>query len=228
MQTTLRRTPLLALVAALLALAASPAGAASDKALAAQGVIVAKDVPSSWSSEPADDSGDKELEREAAKIPECRTYLAVRKANKKAANAESRTFSDGSNELSNEVWVYPSVAKAKKVFKDMSSSTIAECFSTLFEDVFGADSASIRQTIGIEGLAGDETLAYSGPVQVTNPDGTVDRLLLANFGVRAGRSILSFTVAGPPDAQGNYASTFVGPAEDAINDAVKRMQSALG
>lgn len=227
MQTILRRTPLLMLVAALTILAASPAGAASDKALAKKGVIVASDVPSSWSSEPSDDSDDKELERAAAKIPDCRTYLAVRNANKKVAHAESRNFSDGSNELSNEVWVYPTVAQAKKVFKDMSASTVAGCFSTLFEKVLGADRALISQTTALQGLAGDETIGYGGVVQVTNPDRTVEQVVVANFGVRVGRSILSFAVSGPPDAQGNFAASFAGPAEEAINDAVARMDSAL-
>ncbi len=92
--------------------ASVPAGAASDRTVARAGTLVAKDVPSAWTSKPPDNSGEQALKKAAAGIPTCREYLAVRKSTDTATNAESRTFTDGANELSNEVWVFPNAAKA--------------------------------------------------------------------------------------------------------------------
>lgn len=234
----LRRAAIAVLALALIAVVAAPAGAASkkDSKLAKQGVLVAKDVPASWTSSPSDNSSGPELERAAADIPDCETYLAVRKANKTAANAESRTFTDGTTELSNEVWVFPTAAKAKKVFADMQSSTIAPCFTELFQSLFEAQLAtnpqvasvdvSISQSNDLPGLEGDATVGYGGPGVVRNTDGTTERFLMANFAVRSGRAVLSFAVFGPPDANGGFQPSFISPGEDAINGAVLRIQKA--
>lgn len=219
--------------AALVVSTAMPAGAASDRTVARAGVIVKQDVPSAWTSRPPDNSGDKALAKAAAGIPTCREYLAVRKSTDAATNAESRTFTDGANELSNKVWVFPNAAKAKKTFASMESSTVAGCFTTLFQSVLEATlgkdpsvsdvQVSVDQETNLAGLAGDEKVAYGGPVLVTNTDGTVDTILLANFLVRSGRSILSFSVLGPADPQGNFATTFSDPAQEAIDDAISRL-----
>lgn len=219
--------------AALVVSTAVPAGAASDRTVARAGTLVAKDVPSAWTSKPPDNSGEQALKKAAAGIPTCREYLAVRKSTDTATNAESRTFTDGANELSNEVWVFPNAAKAKKTFASMESSTVAGCFTTLFQTVLEAElgkdpsvsdvEVSVDQETNLAGLAGDEKVAYGGPVLVTNTNGTVETILLANFLVRSGRSILSFSVFGPADPQGNFASTFTDPAQDAINDAIERL-----
>jgi hypothetical protein len=237
MHTTLRRSTVLAFTIGLTALVAAPAGAApKDSKLAQRGVLVASDMPSSWTSGPPENSSDAQIERAAAAIPDCTTYLAVRKANKSATHAESRTYSDGTTELSNEVWVFPSIGKAKKVFADMESSTIAPCLTTLFQQLLEADLADdpsvasvtvdIDQSNNLSGLEGDDTVAYGGPATALGTDGSSDRFLMANFAVRSGRAILSFSVFGPPTANGSFQPEFIGPGEDAINGAVLRIQRA--
>jgi hypothetical protein len=231
----------LAFVSALavaVALAAAPASAApsSDTKTAKAGVIVTGDVPSSWQSTPADDSSDKELERAARKIPDCKGYLAVRKTLDQAANAKSRDFAAGDESLSNEVWVFPSTTKAKKAFAAMSDRSIEDCLTTLFQDQFERLTSSdptvrelrvvIAQTTDLPAV-GDDIVGYGGGAEMGLANGTFQRLPVSNAVVRVGRSIISYTFSGGPTATGAYTQSFLDGIDRALEATVSRMKDAL-
>lgn len=238
MSCILRRLVLVSALIAAMVLVATPAGAASppDKKLAAQGAIVADDLPASWQSTPADDSSDKKLEKSAKKIAACKDYLAVRKTLDQAPSAKSRDFATGGESLSNEVWVFTSASKAKKAFAQMSDDSVEDCLTTLFQDQFESLIAGDATVDGVQARivqttelpnVGDDIVGYVGGAEVTLADGTVQRLPLSNAVVRVGRSILSYTFSGGPTATGAYTQPFLSGVDSALGATVNRMRDAL-
>lgn len=223
--------------AATLAFGAATAGAASssDKKTAKKGVILTKDVPASWESSPPDNSTDDELERAAAQIPGCETYVVVRKTLGDTPKAESRSFATGSEEVSNEVWVFANTKKAKQTFALMSDDTVAPCLTMLFQNFYegrvtdpsvAAIDVVIQQESDV-GSVGDDIIGYGGGAQVTTTDGTVQRVPVSNAIVRVGRSILSYTFSGGPTETGVYTPAFVDGVENALIVTVDRIDKKL-
>lgn len=219
----------------------APVGAASDKALARTGVIVAKDLPSSWESTPADPDADQNLESLAAGFPECADYLDSRAQMKQATNATSRDFAspDGGN-VSNETWVFPRTAQARRAFSAMGGSTIPGCLTSLFQTAIRQQLDANPSTAGKVASAtttirpitslpsgGDDQLGYAGIVSVTLTDGTAEQVFIAYFGIRTARGILGYTVAAATDTSGTLNRSFSKPTEKAINTSAKRMETAL-
>ena len=238
MSPTSRRLVVAPALLALCALVATPAGASSssDKKAAKAGVIVAADVPSSWQSSPADSSSDKEIEKAAKKISDCKEYLAVRKTLDKAPKAKSRDYATGDESLSNEVWVFSSASKATKAFDGMSATSNEDCLTVLFQDQFEAlaardpsvDTVDVRivQTSDLPSV-GDDIVGYAGGAEVTLTDGSVQRLPVSNAIVRVGRSILSYTFSGGPTPSGSYSTAFLNVVDEALDTTVSRMEDAL-
>jgi hypothetical protein len=221
-------------VLAFVALAAAPAGAATDKQTARKGVIVASDLPSTWTSTP-DESNDAELDKVAAGIPDCEDYLAVRKITKRTPNVDSRDFSLGDQDLSNEVWVFGSTFSAKRVLTDMGAPTIDDCFTAVFRKAVEADIAAdprsaaqvrsvrvqVTQSSDVPDV-GNDVVGYEGGVEVTLVNGTVQTLLVGNLLVRVGRAILSYSLSAPTTSSG-YRTAF----DSALAATVARMKKAL-
>lgn len=236
---TKRRTWVVLGLAVVLALSlAAPAGAASDKRIAGEGVIQDGDVPSSWTSEPSDDSDDKEVAKAARKVPDCRMYLKARATLDRVRHAESDDFNLGEESLSNEVWVFPSVGKARSTFASMSESSVADCFAKVFDTLFkrrfrsDPDIRNLRTAIdqvprGQLGSIGDDVTGYAGGVEVQLSDGSAVRLLLSNVVIRIGRSITSYSFSSAPSATGDYTSEFLGGVDGAVAATVGRLESAL-
>lgn len=231
----------LPMAVASLAVAAAPAGAASsDKKIAKSGLIVAKDVPSSWESTPADPDSDEQVEQLAAQFPECVDYLDSRQQLDKALNASSRQFSsrDG-DELSNETWVFEKTAAARAAFDAIGAPTNASCLTLLFQEAFeqqiAADPETAAQVTGIRTFVnptsslpsnGDDQLGYVGTVNFAMTDGSTQQLLLAYFAVRTGRGIVGYTVTAS-SVDGSFASAFATASEKAIDVTATRMEKAL-
>jgi len=216
--------------------AIAPAGAASkDAQLAEEGVIVASDVPATWDSTPPDDSGDKALDKIAKSISGCKAYLAAKKTNDKAPNAESRDFTSGDEDLSNKVWVFPTEKAAKKAFAGMADETNADCIQDVFEEALdqqlGSDPSiadvrvAIVQTDDLPSL-GDDIIGYTGGAEFTATDGSTERLLLVNVIIRVGRSLISYSISGPPAASG-FSTSFNAAIDSAIGATITRMEDAL-
>src|SRR5262245_31872316 len=80
---------------------------ADDEAIAATGVLIASDFPSSWSQGPRDHSDDDHTDAVAAKIASCRQFIAFSKSNHKNPRAESDDFTQGDSSMSNAVNMFP-------------------------------------------------------------------------------------------------------------------------
>lgn len=154
---TIRHLAAVTLTATALTLGATvaPVGAASsDEQIAKAGVVVAKDVPSSWKSTPADPDSGKAIEALAAGFPECVDYLDSRSQLKAGANAESRQFTSPKDEdFSNETWAFARTSTARSAFEAMGASTNAACLTLLFQKAFeqqiAADPTSAARVAGV-------------------------------------------------------------------------------
>lgn len=231
---------LLLVVVVIGAVAAVPAGAASDRKLAKTGLIVAKDLPRSWESAPADpDSGDA-IEQLAAGYPECVDYLDSRQQLDEAANADSRQFSSAEgDDLSNETWVFATTRAARSAFEAMAAPSNASCLTLLFQAAFeqqiADDPETAAQVSGVSALInptssvpsnGDDQLGFVGTVDLTLTDGSTERLLVAYFAIRTGRGIAGYTITASA-VDGVFRDSFVEPAEGAIDASATRLEKAL-
>lgn len=218
-------------------LVAGPATAAtSDAQIAKAGVIVASDLPTTWTSSPPDNSGNKQVEKIAAKVPSCKQYLAFSKANKGTTNAESRDFSLGDDDLSNKAFVYKSNAAASKAMKAIGATNVADCLTTVFQKVLDAQiasdpasartvksaTASIEPVTALTGV-GDDAVGYAGGLDIQLTDGTAQQLLLGVLAVRNGRALTTFSFSAPPTD-----SAFTTVLDNAINASLTRTQDVLG
>jgi len=219
-----------------IALAAGPAAAAkSDTQIAKAGVLVASDLPNTWTSSPPDNSGSKQVEKIAAKVPSCKEYLAFSKANKGNTNAESRDFSLGDDDLSNKAFVYKSNAAAQKAMQAIGASDVADCLTQVFQKVLDRQiasspksaktvksaTASIAPVSDLTGV-GDDAVGYAGGLDIQLTDGTDQQLLVGVLAVRTGRALTTFSFSAPPTDSG-----FSTVLDSAITASTTRTKDAL-
>jgi len=238
MQTLMRRMLSFAIAGtAAIGLLAGPVGAAtSDAQIAKAGTIVASDLPATWTSKAPDNSSNKKVEKIAAKVPSCKSYLAFTKANQGTTNAESRDFSQGDDDLSNKAFVYKNNAAAQTAMRAISASNVSDCLTTVFQKVLDAQIASdpaSRKTVksaaaSIEPVAdlpgvGDDAVGYAGGLNIQLTDGTAQQLLLGVLAVRNGRAVTTFSFSAPPADSG-----FTSVLDNAIDASITRTQDALG
>lgn len=217
---------------------ATPVGAASgssaDAKIAQAGVLIASDLPATWSEKKRDTSTDKAADAAAAKIASCKTYLAFRKSLQalKRSRVQSPDFELGQSTFDNTVNVFSSEAAATKVMTTFASSSIPACVDKLFKALFAQQIASDKKTAGkvktidvnVEPYNitnyGDDTVAYEGSVTVTFKDGTSLDIGLGNTAVRVGRAVsdYSYTV---------FDQAAVDALSPAVEKSIARLQAAL-
>jgi len=80
-------------------------------------VLVASDLPATYTESPRDTVADAQTLKLAAKLPACKKLAAFMKATQKSSDVKSDDFSQGQTSIDNTVTVFPSAAKAaiKKV-----------------------------------------------------------------------------------------------------------------
>lgn len=216
----LRRLTATAVVAATLAaaltggavVAAGPAAAASDAVIAKAGTIVQSDLGPEWSGGKQDESGNKLALKAAADYPECKDYLLLSRFNKAQPNAASKDWTLDAQSISNKAYVYKNVAAASKAMTLATSSGMADCLTNTFQSVLGdqlagsSDAANVAKfNVVINEVpnlptTGDDIVGYSGGVQITYKDGSVEQLITGTAIVRVGRALLAYTFSAPPTA----------------------------
>jgi hypothetical protein len=217
--------------------AAAPAGAASsnnDAQIAQAGVLVASDLPTTWSQHKRDTSSEKDADAAAVKIPSCKTYRAFRASLQavKRSRVQSPDFELGQSTFDNTVNVFASEAAADKVLATFAKSSIPGCvdklFTILFQQQMVSDKKTAAQVKGIKVSVepyditnyGDDTVAYEGNVTITFKDGTSLNIGLGNTAVRVGRAVsdYSYTV---------FDQAAVDALSPAVEKSVARLQAAL-
>jgi hypothetical protein len=214
-----------------------PAGAASggnDTQIVQAGVLVASDLPATWSQHPRDNSSDKKADAAAAKIASCKTYRAFRASLQavKRSRVQSPDFELGQSTFLNTVDVFASDAAANKVLTTFNNSSIPDCVDKLYTVLFRQQIASDKTTAAqVKGITvsvepydianyGDDTVAYEGSATVAFKDGTSLEIGLGNTAVRVGRAVsdYSYTV---------FDQAAIDALSPAVEKSVARLQAAL-
>ena len=212
MQRILRATVLVPLAAAALAVGAGPAGAAgTDQQIAQQGVIVAGDVPTTWTASPRDTSGDQQQLAIAAKIPACKGYVAFQKANDATTGVQSQDFASGDDQIHNSSYVYASDAAASKTFDDLGGKTaVAKCLTQVLQKGLAtqlkgnkdvkSSKALIKPVKQSTSTANVDGVGFGGGYQVVLKDGTKQGASIALVTFRMGRVINTYSANAAPDS----------------------------
>ena len=205
------------------ALAASTGGA-SDKEIAASGVLVAGDLPATYTQSARDTSSDAGTTKLAATIPACKKLVAFRKAVDKYPEAKSDDFGKDQIAIDNTVTVFPNEATAKAAVDTYAASGVPQCFGKLVDKLAqragGTTKSDIKKVKNL--TAGDQAVAYEGPVGITEADGSKSLLGFGNLVIRIGRGVAVYSYN--HDAQTDISTEL----NSAVSASGKRLQTALG
>lgn len=207
---------------------ALPAGAASvgresDKAIATAGVLVASDLPATYTDSPRDTSSDAQTEKLAAKLPACKKLVAFRKAVDKYTEKKSDEFTQGQTQIDNSVTVFPTAAKAKAAVDAYAAAGLPTCFGQLVgklaQQSGGQAKAQIEKVNDVS--VGDQSVAYEGPVAITEKDGSTATLGFGNLVVRVGRGVAVYSY------NHDAATSITDDLKSAVGNSGGRLQQAL-
>jgi hypothetical protein len=202
---------------------AASSGSAADKEIAQAGVLVAGDLPVTYTESPRNASSDTQTDKQANKLPSCKKLVAFKKAVDKYTKAKSDDFDQGATHINNTVTVFPSAAKAKAAVDAFSASGLPKCFGQLVgklaQGAGGTAEAEIRKVPDVN--AGDQAVAYEGPVVITESDGSTGTLAFGNLVIRIGRGVATYSYN--HDAQ----TTITDDLRNAVASSGTRLQDAL-
>jgi hypothetical protein len=214
-----------AMAVGLLAPAADAAsvGNASDEEIAAAGVLVAGDLPATYTASPRDTSSDAQTEKVAKKLAACKKYVAFRKAVDQYPEAKSDDFDQGQTQIDNSVAVFPTAKQAKAAVDAYTASGMPACFGQLVgklaRQAGGTAKSQIKEVKDVS--VGDQSVAYEGPVVITESDGSRTTLGFGNLVVRVGRGVAVYSYN--HDAQ----TTITADLQQAVSASGGRLQQAL-
>jgi len=228
---------LAAAVATLVALAvgAGPAAAATDRQIAAAGIIVASDLPATWVASPPDISADKAALARAAKTPGCKDYVRFARANERTTKAASDSYTLDDQLISNRSYVYKTAARANTTMAAINGPTVGGCLGRVFEQTIDAQiESNKRQQQAIADVAvsiapvefqavGDATVAFEGTVTITLKDKSTQELLVGLLAVRIDRVVTTYSLSTPPAT----AAAVQTPFADAVSATLVRTAQAL-
>ncbi len=233
-----RLTRVIAVVAAVastLAATAGPAAAASDRLIAAAGIIVATDLPATWVASPPDIASEQQALARAAKTPGCREYVRFARANQTTTKAASANYTLDDQLISNRSYVYEQPAAAERTMAAISGPTVGGCLGRVFEQTIGAQlETNKKQQRAITGVnviiapvdfqaVGDDTVAFEGTVTITLTDKSTQELLVGLLVVRIDRVVTTYSLSTPPDT----AAAVQIPFADAVSATLVRTARAL-
>jgi hypothetical protein len=202
--------------------AATSGGTASDKELATTGVLVASDLPA-YTQTPRDTTSDDATTALAKKLPACKKLAAFMTAVKKNPEAKSDDFDQGQTTIDNTVTVFPTAAQAKAAMDGYAAAGLPACFAKLVaklvQQMGGQAQASIKKVNDV--TAGDQAIAYEGPVAVKASDGSTANLAFGNLAIRIGRAIAVYSYN--HDSQSDISADL----QTAVENSGTRLQNAL-
>jgi hypothetical protein len=223
------RTIVVGLVAAALTGVLAPAaggastGSPSDKEIASAGVLVASDLPATYTQSARDKSSDAKTDKLAAKVPACKKLVAFMKVTDKNTEVKSDDFTQGQTLVDNTVAVFPTAAKAKAAVDAYSATGVPACFAQLVakfaQQAGGKARADIKKVKDVS--AGDQSVAYEGPVLLTESDGSTTALAFGNLVIRVGRGVVVYSYN--HDAQLSISDDL----KSAVSSSGGRLQQAL-
>jgi hypothetical protein len=202
---------------------AASTGTATDKQIATAGVLVAGDLPASYTQSARDTSSDAKTQKLAAKIPACKKVVAFMHATDTNTEVKSDDFSQGQTLVDNTVTVFPTAAKAKAAVDAYAATGVPACFGQLVgkiaQQAGGKAKADIKKVSDV--TAGDQAIAYEGPVAITESDGSQTTLAFGNLVIRVGRGVAVYSYN--HDAQISIQTEL----EHAVESSGTRLQDAL-
>jgi hypothetical protein len=175
--------------------AATTGGSANAKAIATAGVLVGSDLPATYTQAPRDTSSDAATKKLASKIAACKKLLTFMAAVKGSTEVKSDAFTEGQTTIDNTVTIFPSAAKAKAAMDTYAATGLPACFGQLVTKIAqqqgGRAQASIKKVHDV--TAGDQAVAYEGPVDITESDGTSATLAFGDLAIRVGRAVAVYS-----------------------------------
>jgi hypothetical protein len=202
---------------------AASTGSPSDKEIAAAGVLVASDLPATYTQSARDASSDAQSKKLAAKIPACKKVVAFLDVTSKSTEVKSDDFSQGNTLVDNTVSVFPTAAKAKAAVDAYAATGVPACFGKLVAKIAqqagGTAKADITKVDDV--TAGDQAIAYEGPVQVTESNGSTSTLAFGNLVIRVGRGVAVYSYN--HDANTSIETDL----KNAVESSGTRLQNAL-
>jgi hypothetical protein len=210
------------LVAAAAAPAAGAARAASTREITNAGVLRSSDFPDGYASQAHDRTSDTETQKRAAKLPDCKRLVGFRAAVDRTPKAQSPDFTTGTSTVSNTVNVFPTVAKARAALTSFAASGVVDCFDALVGQVASSAGGSVEPDLGrtTDVGVGDQSVAFEGPVQITEKDGSTSTLSFGVLAARFGRVVTVFNYS-----SGDDISAVV---QHATDESSARLRAALG
>lgn len=207
------------------ATAVSGATTSTDQKTAAAGKLVLQDVPTGWRETP-DTSDEAKTDAAMAEVPACKKWLAARKSVRTLPNAQSAKFTSGDDVASNQVYVFPSVVKARQTMKLYRSAQTRACLQTSLENFMEASAAANSQvsdvavTVGPENVEpiGDEVSAYATGISATYKSGLSESVYVESEAVRIGRVVSVFAFQSNVD---DYPLSNIAP--DAMSRSLDRI-----
>src|SRR4029079_7769381 len=168
---------------------AAATGRATDEEIATAGVLVASDLPATYTQSARDTSSDAQISKMAAKLAACKKLVAFMKAADKGTEVKSDDFDQGQTSIDNTLTVFPSAAKAKAAVDSYAATGVPACFEQLVAKIAQQSGGKAKGTIKKvnDVSAGDQAIAYEGPVTITESDGTSSTLAFGNLVIRVGR-----------------------------------------
>ena len=211
----IRRIVVVPIALTALALAAAPAGAATDAEIAEAGVITDTDFTGAsgrWFRSANEDSSEA-TQKLAKKIKSCKDYVSFAKSFATSTDAVSPEYEGNFQLLSNHSYVYKSDAAAEKAYKKAAAPGISDCLEALmtkqFEEQLKADPqsaaqidkyrAAIDEVPAVNDAVGDRSVGYAGGLEWTATDGSVDGRQVTTLVTRVGRAILSYSYSFAPN-----------------------------
>jgi hypothetical protein len=215
-------------VAVVAAMVAPVAGAAStsgtsDKQIATAGILVSSDFPATYTQAPRDASSDAKTLKRAAKLPSCKKLVAFMTVVKDNTEVKSDEFNQGQTQIDNTVTVFPTEAKAKAAVDAYSATGLPACLGQLVGKIAqqngGKAKADIKKRNDVS--AGDQSVAYEGPVAVTESNGSTATLGFGNLAIRIGRAVAVYSYN--HDANTDISADL----KSAIENSGGRLQAAV-
>ncbi len=202
---------------------AASTGSPSDKQIATAGVLAASDLPATYTQSSRDTSSDAQTKKLASKVPACKKVIAFMNAISTSTEVKSDDFKQGQTLVDNTVTVFPSAAKAKAAVDAYMATGVPGCYGQLVgklaQQAGGKATADIKQVQDV--TAGDQAVAYEGPVAITESDGSTSTLAFGNLVIRVGRGVVVYSYN--HDAQTSIETDL----KNAIGSSGGRLQRAL-
>ncbi len=121
--------------------------------------------------------------------------MAFTKATKKNTEVKSDEFTQGRTQIDNCNAVFPTAAKAKAAVDAYAATGVPACYGQLLGKIAqragGKATADIKKVRNV--TAGDQSVAYEGPVAITESDGSTTTLAFGNLVIRVGHPASSCT-----------------------------------